>query len=102
MPRTKREKWTSNLDLERVHEPSVSAAVHGHSELRGQWHTDVFGNDRPITLELGCGKGEYTLELARQRLEAAREATSVLVKEKGLLNKQASSLQTRGGVGTRM
>lgn len=69
MPRTKREKWTSNLDLERVHEPSVSAAVHGHSELRGQWHTEVFGNDRPITLELGCGKGEYTLELARQHPE---------------------------------
>ena len=27
---------------------------------------DGFGNDRPITLELGCGKGEYTVGLARR------------------------------------
>lgn len=69
MPRTKRQKWASNLGLERVFEPSVSDAVHGPSEMRGQWHARVFGNERPITLELGCGKGEYTLELARQHPE---------------------------------
>ncbi|MEL7833972.1 tRNA (guanosine(46)-N7)-methyltransferase TrmB [Fodinibius sp. Rm-B-1B1-1] len=33
---------------------------------RGRWHTDVFGNDNPIVLELACGKGTYTLELARR------------------------------------
>ena len=33
---------------------------------RGQWAETVFGNDRPITLELGCGKGEYTVGLARR------------------------------------
>jgi len=33
---------------------------------RGRWHTDVFGNDNPIVFELGCGKGTYTLELARR------------------------------------
>ena len=32
--------------------------------LRGRWHTH-FKNDHPITLELGCGKGEYTVGLAR-------------------------------------
>ena len=32
--------------------------------LRGRWH-EFFGNDRPIVLELGCGKGEYTVGLAR-------------------------------------
>ncbi|MCW9705979.1 tRNA (guanosine(46)-N7)-methyltransferase TrmB [Fodinibius salsisoli] len=31
---------------------------------RGRWNTDVFENDHPITLELACGKGEYTLELS--------------------------------------
>lgn len=31
----------------------------------GKWH-EVFGNDRPIVLELGCGKGEYTVGLARR------------------------------------
>lgn len=34
--------------------------------LRGNWHSDVFGNSNPITLELGCGKGEYTVGLARR------------------------------------
>lgn len=34
--------------------------------LRGRWGSDFFGNDRPITVELGCGKGEYTVGLARQ------------------------------------
>lgn len=32
--------------------------------LRGRWHTDYFHNDNPIVLELGCGKGEYTVGLA--------------------------------------
>lgn len=32
--------------------------------LRGRWNTDYFHNDDPISLELGCGKGEYTVGLA--------------------------------------
>ncbi len=32
---------------------------------RGQWRNDYFHNDNPIVLELGCGKGEYTVELAK-------------------------------------
>ena len=33
--------------------------------MQGRWREDYFGNDHPIVLELGCGKGEYTVELAR-------------------------------------
>ena len=33
---------------------------------RGRWHSDIFENDNPIILELACGKGTYTLELARR------------------------------------
>ncbi|MCF8256367.1 MAG: tRNA (guanosine(46)-N7)-methyltransferase TrmB [Flavobacteriales bacterium] len=33
--------------------------------LRGKWASDHFGNDWPITLELACGKGEYSLGQAR-------------------------------------
>ena len=34
-------------------------------EMKGKWHEMYFHNDNPIVLELGCGKGEYTVELAR-------------------------------------
>lgn len=30
-------------------------------EIQGTWHSKVFGNTQPIVLELGCGKGEYTI-----------------------------------------
>lgn len=33
--------------------------------LQGRWHNDFFHNDRPIVLELGCGRGEYTVSLGR-------------------------------------
>ena len=35
--------------------------------MRGHWGEQYFHNDHPIVLELGCGKGEYTVELARQQ-----------------------------------
>lgn len=34
--------------------------------LKGRWNSDYFHNDGPIVLELGCGKGEYTVGLARR------------------------------------
>ena len=34
-------------------------------EMRGHWREQYFHNDNPIVLELGCGKGEYTIGLAR-------------------------------------
>jgi len=34
--------------------------------LRGRWSADFFGNGKPIVLELGCGKGEYTVGLGRR------------------------------------
>lgn len=35
-------------------------------EMKGKWHEQYFKNQNPIVLELGCGKGEYTVELARR------------------------------------
>lgn len=34
-------------------------------EYKGQWATKFFGNDKPVILELACGKGEYTVNLAK-------------------------------------
>lgn len=36
------------------------------SELKGKWNAEIFKNNNPIVLELGCGKGEYTVGLGRQ------------------------------------
>lgn len=35
-------------------------------DLKGKWRTEVFKNNNPIVLELGCGKGEYTVALANE------------------------------------
>ena len=34
--------------------------------LRGKWNSEFFKNDNPIVLELGCGKGEYAVGLAKK------------------------------------
>jgi tRNA (guanine-N7-)-methyltransferase len=34
-------------------------------EMKGRWREEYFHNDHPIVLELGCGKGEYTVGLAK-------------------------------------
>ena len=34
-------------------------------EMKGHWRDQYFKNNHPIVLELGCGKGEYTVELAK-------------------------------------
>ena len=50
--------------FDHVIEPSFDD-VFGHDfHLKGKWHSDWFGNNNPIVLELGCGKGEYTVSLA--------------------------------------
>ena len=50
--------------------PSLTGRAGGESfvsfPLRGHWRSDFFHNDNPIVLELGCGRGEYTVGLARR------------------------------------
>ncbi|GAB5525598.1 MAG: tRNA (guanosine(46)-N7)-methyltransferase TrmB [Roseivirga sp.] len=36
-----------------------------YHQMKGKWNKDFFGNDQPITLEIGCGKGEYSVGLAK-------------------------------------
>ena len=49
-----------------VVECPFSVMQEGHFQLRGHWHEDFFHNDNPIILELGCGRGEYTVGLGRK------------------------------------
>ena len=45
--------------------PYSAMADNKPSVMKGSWRSDYFHNDNPIVLELGCGKGEYTVGLAR-------------------------------------
>ena len=38
-------------------------------DMKGNWNRDFFKNDNPIVLELGCGRGEYTVGLARRHAD---------------------------------
>lgn len=49
-----------------VIEPEFREVFNKDYRLKGKWHEKVFQNDNPIVLELGCGKGEYTVNLARR------------------------------------
>ncbi|MBX2889363.1 MAG: tRNA (guanosine(46)-N7)-methyltransferase TrmB [Saprospiraceae bacterium] len=49
-----------------VQQPALVGAGMVHVDLKGKWNTSHFRNQHPITLELACGGGEYTVELARQ------------------------------------
>jgi len=35
-----------------------------YESVKGKWNSDFFGNDNPLVVELGCGRGEYTVGLA--------------------------------------
>lgn len=70
--RNKLQKFAELLTLSNVYEsfdptnPQLRGLNNQPVELKGQWARKHFGNDNPITLELACGRGEYTLDLARQ------------------------------------
>ena len=70
--RNKLQKFAENLSFPNVYEsfdpaqPQLTGLNGEQVDLRGKWAQQHFGNDRPITLELACGRGEYTLDLARQ------------------------------------
>ena len=61
--KNKLKRFKENETFKNVIQPTRDEVEKGFSK-RGIWK-DHFGNDNPIVLELGCGKGEYTLGLAK-------------------------------------
>jgi tRNA (guanine-N7-)-methyltransferase len=52
--------------FDHVIEPPFEEVFRQDHSLKGRWHSDWFRNSNPIVLELGCGKGEYTVGMAEK------------------------------------
>ena len=59
-------KFADMETYENVFQYPYSVMEHVPFEMKGHWHEQYFHNDHPIVLELGCGKGEYTVGLAQR------------------------------------
>lgn len=61
MTRRKTHRFLQNAESQNVIENGKPL----YKTIRGQWRSAYFGNENPIVLELACGKGEYTVGLAK-------------------------------------
>jgi len=66
MGKGKLKKFRENETFSCLVQPSTEEVLHRDHPLKGNWHRDMFHNDHPIVLELGCGKGEYTVALSER------------------------------------
>lgn len=66
MGKDKLRRFAENLTFACFVQPPFEEIFHRDHPLKGRWAADFFHNDRPIVLELGCGKGEYTVAMAER------------------------------------
>ena len=63
MGKDKLRKFRENETFRCMVQPATSEVLNCDHPLKGRWNSDFFQNDKPIVLELGCGKGDYTIDL---------------------------------------
>ena len=63
--KNKLKRFKENLTFKNVIQPSREILVDNNFEYKGKWNDLFFKNNNPIIIELGCGKGEYSIELAK-------------------------------------
>lgn len=66
MGKGKLAKFADMESYENVFQYPFSVIEQVPFEMKGHWREQFFHNDNPIVLELGCGKGEYAVGLAKQ------------------------------------
>ena len=96
MAKNKLAKFAEMETLENVFQPTHEEVFRTDYKLKGKWGEQVFGNDHPIVLEVGCGKAEYSVglgELYPEKnfigldIKGARMCTGAkTAKEKGMKN----------------
>ncbi len=62
--KNKLKRFNENKTFENVIQPTREEVIDNSFDLKGNWNKR-FGNNNPVVLELGCGKGEYTVGLAQ-------------------------------------
>ena len=67
--KNKLKRFSENETFTNVFQPTREEVVGNEFPLRGKWNREFFKNDNPIVLELGCGKGEYSVGLAERSPE---------------------------------
>jgi tRNA (guanine-N7-)-methyltransferase len=63
--KNKLQRFAENATFRHVVQPDIIEAREQDNLMKGAWRQQMFRNNNPIVLELGCGKGEYTVELSR-------------------------------------
>lgn len=63
--KNKLKKFIENESFQNVVQPSRDQLISKKFNFYGKWKELVFKNTNPIVVELGCGKGEYTINLAK-------------------------------------
>lgn len=66
MGKDKLRRFAENQEFECMFQPLFDEVFNADFRLKGKWSDEVFKNSNPIVLELGCGHGEYTVEMARK------------------------------------
>ncbi|MBN2891794.1 MAG: tRNA (guanosine(46)-N7)-methyltransferase TrmB [Bacteroidales bacterium] len=64
MSKNKLEKFAENEIFKNVFQPPAKGIITEDFEMKGKWNVIHFKNNNPLVLELGCGKGEYSIALA--------------------------------------
>lgn len=63
--KNKLKRFNENETFANVFQPTREEMIADSLSLKGNWNKNVFKNNNPIVLELGCGKGEYSVGLAQ-------------------------------------
>ncbi|ADF50860.1 MAG: tRNA (guanosine(46)-N7)-methyltransferase TrmB [Zunongwangia sp.] len=63
--KNKLKRFKENETFSNVIQPTREMLTEADFQYKGKWNADFFKNDQPIILELGCGKGEYSVGLAQ-------------------------------------
>ncbi|MDY6395274.1 MAG: tRNA (guanosine(46)-N7)-methyltransferase TrmB [Bacteroidales bacterium] len=69
MGKNKLERFAENLTFDNLFQVGFEQLKNNDFFLKGKWREEYFKNDNPIVLELGCGKGEYTVGLGERYAE---------------------------------